>query len=61
MMIKYSDVTGEGCEVRVVTGIFEGKTGIVKKACDGILKVSLPDGTEIEVDEMAVTISKEKA
>lgn len=50
-MEKYGDDQNVGQQVTVVTGPNNGKSGIVKKAADGVLTIRTIGGTEIVVDE----------
>lgn len=59
-MEKYSDDQNVGQEVTVVTGPNAGKTGIVKTSADGVLKIKMPNGVEVAVDEDAVKITGHK-
>ena len=55
-MEKYADMTGEGEQVKIVSGDQKGQRGIIKKASEGSLTISLPNGDETTVDEMAVEV-----
>lgn len=54
-MDKYAVLPNENQEVEIKTGAYRGQSGIVKQSSEGILKVQLRSGAEVEVSEGACT------